>query len=1030
MSAMQYIAVRAIASLFLSITALLAFTWGGNAQASSVAVLVKDINTTRGPNGDSRGLGLAELNGKVYFSAHTSDSGQELWTTDGTEAGTHIVKDIWPGPEGSNAARFAVMNGEVYFGASDPGRGWGLWKSDGTKAGTQWVTAVAGSDRVARGNATAIYAYNNLLWIFLKTSAHTSLYVSDGTAAGTKLVANVDSATVSLEPPIIGMDGVLYFVAGNGIKLPLLGSGDTLWRSDGTASGTYKVDASVTGMEFQPVAAVASGKVFFSAGSVEIADREMWVFDGTKFYQLNPASMRAVGVGGGFPLNFVPFNGKLYFSAFDSNGNLELWKSDGTEPNTTIVKHINAAGSSSVVAVGSFNGRLYFGAYDGATYGLYSSEGSSADVERIAEVPGGPGNLRVGSQLAFFTVYDSTSDTYSLWRTDGTGTGTFEVRDHTRLSDAIVAADSLYYSFDDGEHGNELWTSDGSTSGTRLTADIQPSAADSEPSELTPFAGGVLLDANDAAHGTELWSSDGTSLHTQLVEDINPGTEGSSPSGLIIYQGKALFSADAEGRLDLWSTDGTSGSAHIDSAISDVTGGGTFGDGAVIDGKLFFTQGAMWASDGTTTGTVNLGVAPSSSLTCRPDFAVLGHAVYMYGAGEELYTTDGTSAGTAAVTNLNDGIPDCYLYAAGNSLFLVRRIAFDIATHTSSFTLYLSGGKPSDAILALDFTVPGNLSASEQAGVLGDDLIFAADGGDGAGYEVWISNGTVAGTRLLKDATPGAAGSYPHDFMLFDGKLYFGASDGSHGDELWVTDGTTAGTKMVKDIVPGGDSSYPRLLGVYAAHLYFAAEDQDKGYELFASDGTSDGTRLATDIDAGSGNGNPGVPDRGTEPTDFAVTETAAYFAADDGQHGRELWKVHYNDSPVAMDGTITTKQGTRVDGTLAAADANGDSLTYAVTKNPAHGELTMLDATKGSYTYTPDAGFSGSDSFIFKANDGVDDSDEATIGITVTPKEAADAPSPHAPANGGGGGGCLTWLGLGFLLLSLAGHRGRQNRA
>src|SRR5205807_2203121 len=109
----------------------------GTAQGT---VLVKDISA--GP-GDSRPMNLASGMGKLFFSASQPSTGREPWKSDGTEAGTVLVKDIYPGPGSSlgNSAtgRPTEVNGILFFAAFRPDTGWELWKSDGTDAGTVLV---------------------------------------------------------------------------------------------------------------------------------------------------------------------------------------------------------------------------------------------------------------------------------------------------------------------------------------------------------------------------------------------------------------------------------------------------------------------------------------------------------------------------------------------------------------------------------------------------------------------------------------------------------------------------------------------------------------------------------------------------------------------------------------------------------------------------------------------------------------------------------------------------------------------------
>ena len=60
------------------------------------------------------------------------------------------------------------------------------------------------------------------------------------------------------------------------------------------------------------------------------------------------------------------------------------------------------------------------------------------------------------------------------------------------------------------------------------------------------------------------------------------------------------------------------------------------------------------------------------------------------------------------------------------------------------------------------------------------------------GSELWKTDGTAAGTVLVKDIRSGASGSYPHNLTNVNGTLFFTANDGTNGYELWKSDGTAA----------------------------------------------------------------------------------------------------------------------------------------------------------------------------------------------------------------------------------------------
>ncbi|MEZ6088087.1 MAG: hypothetical protein R3C05_08705 [Pirellulaceae bacterium] len=163
-------------------------------------------------------------------------------------------------------------------------------------------------------------------------------------------------------------------------------------------------------------------------------------------------------------------------------------------------------------------------------------------------------------------------------------------------------------------------------------------------------------------------------------------------------------------------------------------------------------------------------------------------------------------------------------------------------------------------------------------------MLPAADDGT-SGYELWKSDGSEAGTVMVKDINPfgdGVDGLIIDGVSHIDGTLYFSATDGVNGVELWKSDGTETGTVLVKDIFPGGDESFPSNLTIVGDELYFNADDGVHGHELWKSDGTEAGTELVKDLFPGNDDGDP----------EYLVNFNGTlYFSGRNGINGHELWK-------------------------------------------------------------------------------------------------------------------------------------------
>jgi ELWxxDGT repeat protein len=181
------------------------------------------------------------------------------------------------------------------------------------------------------------------------------------------------------------------------------------------------------------------------------------------------------------------------------------------------------------------------------------------------------------------------------------------------------------------------------------------------------------------------------------------------------------------------------------------------------------------------------------------------------------------------------------------------------------------------------------------AAVVGDTLFFAAS--TPSGIELWKTDGTEAGTVMVKDIWPGTGSSIPEWFTAVGDTLYFSAESSNLNRQLWESDGTAEGTQPLTSFPSGQGSSLVYPGAALGGKLLFAADAPDandvRGSELWTTDGTPAGTTLLKNINPNGGS-NPGIipGETGTSGKQAAIVNGTLYFAATDQAHGRELWKT------------------------------------------------------------------------------------------------------------------------------------------
>jgi ELWxxDGT repeat protein len=562
----------------------------------------------------------------VYFRADDGTSGSELWTSDGTEAGTRRVSDIRPGASGSVPDNVTAAGGIVYFTANDGTHGVELWRSDGTDAGTAMVTdLVSGS---ASGNISRLAASGPSLYFV----AADRMYHSDGTAAGTIPLRRFTNSTGLVVGSAVPVGADAYFFANDAA------AGASLWRTDGTPAGTtLAADVDLRTRTSFPRFLGAAGPAAYFFAEDPAHGQEVWKTDGTPagtslVRDINPGAAGAVNRASN--LRGAPLGGVLYFGADDGTHGYELWRTDGTEPGTYLVKNISP---------------------DGAT--------------------------AVGSLPTAFTpfqnaVYFVDALTGWLYRTDGTETGTVRVSDKARFTLHGVVNGRLLLSSFNPRFATELWVSNGTDAGTTVLKDIGDGNAPVMPAPPVFTRDGAVayFFASDNAGGNALWKTDGTPDGTVRVADAVPGAD--DLGGGLAVVGDRLFFAHSATAFELWVSDGTTGNTR---RVRQFTAAETPTppDNFVAAGDLllFRVGSTVWRSDGTEAGTFKVAAVATErggSAGATTWFSFGPNAYFSDTTGDTLWKSDGTVEGTVPVSDLffkSAGSPTTFMPLGRSLLF-------------------------------------------------------------------------------------------------------------------------------------------------------------------------------------------------------------------------------------------------------------------------------------------------------------------------------------------------------------------------
>ena len=615
-----------------------------------------------------------------------------------------------------------------------------------------------------------------------------------------------------------------------------LSSFEQLWKSDGTTPGTWKLrDFDVVGGSQPHRFTRTASKLFFFVG------RALWRLNASgdaslvKELPTEPSEIAVLGD-----------------TLIMAMGERDLWRSDGTPAGTFRVANLpEQSYPSGLTSAGGF---VWFFARDYAagTLQMWRTDGSEDGTRSQVELGSVAlwSSAALGDTLIFITSAGFGDPPYTMSRSDGTAQGTTPIGSFVGdvggvcplscppygPTDFTEAGGLLFFIANEGEHGRELWRTDGTSAGTVLVRDVNPGPDAGLDFGLLAAGDRVYFAGEDPQHGTEVWVSNGTAAGTSLVRDVAPGPDSSRAYVHGALGNRAIFSGRTAG--ELWITDGSeAGTTLLVDLQTEYSAPYAFT--SVTGGALFIAQvntgSVLWRTDGTPAGTriveefpAGSGAWPSllTDLGGRLMFAPYDNSNGQF-AFHDLWSSDGTDAGTSLVQRF-DGIVE--MKALGDALYVSAQ---DGSNATGLWRIDGATGNP--ALLLRGDIFPGQLTPA------GSRLFFEASDLD-HGRELWVTDGTPAGTHMVRDIRPGFDSSFIRMLGALEGRLFFIANDGVHGDELWRSDGTEAGTVLVKEIRPGPEGCSFQDSAMAFGRIFFGAYDGGPAFGLWSTDGTEGGT--------------------------------------------------------------------------------------------------------------------------------------------------------------------------------------------
>jgi len=487
---------------------------------------------------------------KSYFLANTAATGQEIWVTDGTTAGTHHVDDIYPGGEELSPFLMGIVGTDLIFAESTSDNTMQLFRTDGTATGTVPLSNFASSQY---GLLTDSGAVNGKFYAALAsnlTCCQPDLWVTDGTPSGTIQIDSNEGFPFHLQPSSLR-------TFGNSLAL--------LTNAENTGTELSLVDSTTNALTILDIAPGAGSGA--SDGST-IAAMDGFILyvrgdpnDGLHLYRSDgtlTGTALVTDLGPGVQVSQISPNivvtrvgDRAIFQSENMQNGPQLWGSDGTAAGTAALIGTPIGGTPAFYVkplIGVVGSHAYYGVYTGSTYQVVATDGTASGTHVLTAVGALDitGTDLVDTQVAgddnltFIYVYhrDSSSGTSKHLYAYAPQTNTVTHLTDTTLVDTsekmLFLGAQLFFRGSDATHGEQPWVSDGTAAGTHIllmsVSNVAPVANDDSANSASGASVSIDVIANDMDSDGSI---DATSV--QIVSQPTHGVVSASQSGSVVY---------------------------------------------------------------------------------------------------------------------------------------------------------------------------------------------------------------------------------------------------------------------------------------------------------------------------------------------------------------------------------------------------------------------------------------------------------------------------------------------------------------